>query len=115
METKENNSGNFFTFFNYLQGIPLIKLPVLCNYWSNQIDKIIVFCYIFISKKFVNSKSGNPLSSYTCNPATADLITKTRKSMKPFKGKLWQRHVARMSGSCLSMINGEILPSHFEI
>ena len=42
MNTKEYNSSNFCEF-NFLQDILLIKSPVLCSYWSNKIDKLIVF------------------------------------------------------------------------
>ena len=36
------------------------------------------------------------------------------KTMKPFDGKLRQRHVAKMFGSSPPKLDGEILPSRFE-
>ena len=44
------------------------------------------------------------------------LITKNRKVViKVLNGKVGQRHVTKFSGSFLSMLDGEILSSHFEI
>ena len=39
---------------------------------------------------------------------------KNRKSINLFNEKVWQRYVTTISGSC-PMLDGEIIPLHFEI
>ena len=86
MCTNENNSGNFHEF-NCLEDMLLIKLQVLYNYLSNQMDKL--------NKLIVFLKS-----SYQKDLCLASLIivyqvsyNKNHKSIKPFSRKVGQRHV----------------------
>ena len=43
-----------------------------------------------------------------------DLCIASIRRVKLFNGKVGQRHTTKISGSC-PMLDGEILPSHFEI
>ena len=43
-----------------------------------------------------------------------DLCLASKKRTKPLKGKIEQRDATKIFGSC-PMLDGEILPSHFEI
>ena len=72
METKENNSGNLCEF-NWVQDILLIdKVTELCNYWSNQIDRLTVFVKSSYQRdlclaSLVNGRNGDILITYTTN------------------------------------------------
>ena len=83
----------------------MIKLPELGNYWSNKMDQLAVFVK----------------SSYQRDLCLTSLVImlvlssiKKQKSIKPFSGKVGQRHVIKISGSC-PMLDDEILPLHSEI
>ena len=68
-----------------------INLRALYNYWSNQMDKRIVFV----------------ISSYQIDFCLASLVlsitlavTKKRNSIKPFNKKAGQTQVTKISGNC---------------